>query len=372
MATSSPATPPAPERNVWHRHWIVLIRATAAPVAGLLSLVGVWLFGGGPTGFPAQVILVVGSLVLIFQGVQAMSGVPKEVAETPLSQRQRVLQRVNLPMRFIMAAVAFTLAGAALTLVPLAMIAPATFAPYLKRLYILWGVAVVVWLAINTVDWRNDVYILTSDRIIDQVRFPILYDQRTVARLDQVQNVRYQQGVLGRFLNFGDVTVETAGRGQAVVFLEVPKPAEIQSIIFRRIDQLNERLAMREAERQREQLAVWFTAYHDLATRIEVLAMPETVPAEHPARPEWRINLPPGVRYETWVTHDTESHARDNLYRTEMDPHPGEGRRRFREIIPTPQSGYLYLKIWLRVLAAQGAEQQGEEFATREFAIRVV
>lgn len=371
MAASPPATMPSPERNTWHRHWIVLIRAIGAPATGLLSLILVLVLDG-TTGRPALAILGVGSLVLIFQGVQASAGVSKEVAETPLSQRTRVLERAGRIFRFVLAAVAFMLAGVTLPVVLVGFLTPVLPPLFMTVLYLLWLGAVAFWLVLNTVDWRNDVYILTHDRIIDQVRFPILYDQRTVARLDQVQNVRYQQGVVGRLLNFGDVTVETAGRTQAVVFLEVPKPAEIQSTIFRRIDQLNERLAMQEAARQREQISVWFTAYHDLAGRIEVLSMPETVRAERPIRPEWRINLGPGVPYETWVTHDTESHARDNEYKTKMDPHPGEGRRRFREIIPTPQAGYLYLKIWLRVASAQGTEQQDETLATREFAVRVV
>ena len=370
MATPPAATLPIPEQKKWHRHWIVLIRAVGAPVVGLLSPILVLVLDG-TTGGPALVTLGVGSLVLIFQGMQASAGVPKERAETPLSQRRRVLERAGRIFRFILAGVAFLMAGVTLPVVLIGFLTSVLPPLFLTILYFVWMIAVASWLALNAVDWRNDVYILTHDRIIDQVRFPILYDQRTVARLDQVQNVRYQQGVVGRLLNFGDVTVETAGRTQAVVFLEVPKPAEIQSTIFQRIDQLNERLALQEAVRQRDQISVWFTAYHDLAGRIEVLSMPETVRAEHPVRPEWRINLGPGVHYETWVTYDTESHARDNLYRTEMDPYPGEGRRRFREIVPTPQVGYLYLKIWLRVASAEGTEQPDETFATREFAVRV-
>lgn len=360
-----------PERNTWHRHWIVLVRATAAPAAGLLALLIV-LFVDGMTGAPARVILGLGCVVLIVQGTQALGGIPKAVAETPLSQRQRVLERAGRTFRLFLALVAFSLAALTVVLLLAAALSPGFNPAILQVLFVVWVGAIAFWFAINTVDWRNDVYILTHDRIIDQVRFPILYDQRTIARLDQVQNVRYQQGVLGRLLNFGDVTVETAGREQAVVFLEVPRPAEIQSIIFQRIDQLNERLAREEAVRQRDQIAVWFTAYHDLASRIEVLTMPETVPAQHTARPEWRINAGLNARYETWIAHDTVSHARDNKYKAKTPPQSGEGRRRFRAIVPTPQSGHLYLKIWLRVLPAPGEAQQEEEFASREFAIAVV
>jgi len=371
MTISPPATLPMPERNTWHRHPIVLVRAIFVPALGLLVLLAV-LVVYGATSTPARIALGLGSVVLIFQGVQAGSGVPKEVAGTPLSQRENVLQRVSRPYRILLAVMTYSLAAVTFVLLLMFSVSPGASPAIMQGLFIVWFVAIAFWLTMNTVDWRNDVYILTQDRIIDQVRFPILYDQRTDARLDQVQNVRYQQGALGRILNFGDVTVETAGRTQAVVFLQVPKPAGIQSTIFQRIDQLTERLAREESLRQREQLSVWFAAYHDLAGRIEVLSMPETVPAQHTARPEWRINVDPDTRYETWIAHDTVSHARDNEYKTKTAPQPGQGRRRFRAIVPTPQSGYLYLKIWLKVFAAPGSGQQDEEFATREFAITVV
>jgi membrane protein YdbS with pleckstrin-like domain len=365
---SVPSARSLPERIQWHRHWVVLLRAIGLPVAGILTLVITPLVSGGITSPWTRGILIIGSLVLLSQAF-GLSRTPPQIAQTPLAQRQSVMYRVTQPVRVLMSFIALALAISAIVTVALSFASESAFV-LVHVIYLVWIVFIALWFLLNSVDWRNDIYILTHDRIIDQVRFPLLYDQRTEARLDQVQNVRYQQGFWGGILGFGDVTVETAGRTQAVLFLQVPNPVDIQRSIFERIDQLNERRASGEATRQRDQLTRWFRAYNTLTGRIEIISLPESVQFPRPIHVEWWINTQPTQAYKTWIAYDTAPLVEVQDH-PETDPFENMGRRRVRQIIPVTSEGDVYLKIWLRLFAPEGSRQEPEDLATRELTVRV-
>ncbi len=365
-----PAAPPLPERRVWHRHPIVLLRTALLPSVGILTLLIAWIADGAPNGAWVRTTLLVGSVVLIWRAVVAIR-IQRPGPQTPASQVQGVLYRVTGFVRALMAAVALGLVVGTFITVPASVLAPA-FAGWVSVVYFAWLVCVALWLTVNSIDFRNDIYILTHDRIIDQIRFPLLYDQRTEARLDQVQNVRYQQDFWGGLLGFGDVTVETAGRTQAVVFLEVPNPLNIQQTIFRYIDQLNERREAQEATRQHAQLAKWFRAYHTVVGWIEILDLPEEVQFPRPIHVRWRINLGPEQAYETWISYDTESDAQGREHANATSVITNSGRRQFHEIVPVGRRGAVFVRVRVRLLPPPGAEQPEEHFASREMMVRVV
>lgn len=356
------------EPITWHRHWIVLVRAIALPVGGILTLAITPLLPGGIKGVWTQGVLVLGSLVLLSQALRLSRKLP-QAEQTPLAQRQGVMHRVTQPVRWIMSLVASGLAALALLSVVLSF-ASESFGVLLVVTYVIWFLFIILWLVLNSVDWRNDIYVLTHDRIIDQVRFPLLYDQRTEARLDQVQNVRYQQGFWGGILGFGDVTVETAGRTQAVLFQQVPSPMDIQRRIFERIDQLNERRAQEDATKRQDQLVKWFSAYHALTGRIEIISVPESAQFPRPIRVEWWVNTYPEQAYKTWISYDMKPLAKGE-YHPETEPFENKGRRRVGQVVPVSDNGNLYLKIWLRLLAPEGSEQPDEDIATHEIVVRV-
>lgn len=367
--SQAPAGAPFRPR-IWHRHPVVLLKAVFMPASGLLMLLAAWLVDRSTNGLWVRGALIGGSLVLTMRAVGAIR-VRVSKDETPISQRQGVLRRVTTVVRILMAAWAIVLVLAALVSVALAFIVPEAV-HVVSIVYFIWLVSVGFWFALNTIDWRNDVYVLTNDRIIDRVRFPLLYDQRTEARLDQVQNVRSHQGFWGGILGFGDVVVETAGRTQAVVFQEVPNPQDIQRSIFQQIEALSERRAAEEAARQHAQLAKWFRAYHTVAGWIEILDVPEEVPYPRPIRVRWRINLGPEQEYQTWLSYDTESDAQGREHANETSVIPSRGRRQFHQIIPVGRRGEMFVRVRVRLLPPPGSETQEETFASREVMVRVV
>jgi len=95
-----------------------------------------------------------------------------------------------------------------------------------------------VWLIWRGVDWRNDLYIITDDRVIDIEKVPFRYEHRREASLDKIQDVRYlQEGFIALRLDFGNVRLETAGGIEAFTFDSVPHPKQVQAEIFKRIAQ---------------------------------------------------------------------------------------------------------------------------------------
>lgn len=67
---------------------------------------------------------------------------------------------------------------------------------------ILWGIWVVL-------DWRNDYYILTNDRIVWLEKVIALYENRQEAPLYTILSTDITSSQLGRIVGYGDVTVKT-------------------------------------------------------------------------------------------------------------------------------------------------------------------
>jgi len=112
--------------------------------------------------------------------------------------------------------------------------------------------AIVVWLVYRYVDWWNDIYIVTDNRIIDIERIPLLRDDRREAFLEQIQNVSLTvPNPLWRFFNLGNVHIETAGKAENFTFDAVPDPAAVQREIMDRLQ------AARTGRKKAEQEAHW-------------------------------------------------------------------------------------------------------------------
>jgi len=102
---------------------------------------------------------------------------------------------------------------------------------------------VFVWQYVN---WWNDIYILTENRIIDISRIPLIYEDRREAYLEQIQDASYTiPSLLYRILGLGDVFIETAGKAQNFEFKTVPNPAQV-------VREIVSRLAAVRAQRQSE------------------------------------------------------------------------------------------------------------------------
>ena len=111
-------------------------------------------------------------------------------------------------------------------------------------------------------DWQNDTYQVTATRIIDVERLPFyLREDRREASLGVIQNIKLDiPGFLAKLLNYGSVTVETAGIG-AFTFDRVKDPRSVQAEIFRRVEAFQSQQRREEAERHQAELLDWFSVY---------------------------------------------------------------------------------------------------------------
>ncbi len=119
---------------------------------------------------------------------------------------------------------------------------------------------VVGWYAL---DWRNDLYVVTDVRVVDIEKVPLIAEERREARLDRIQDVRYDQpNLISRILDFGHVWLETAGEIGRFTFDYVPHPQEVQSEVFRRLDAYRQRGEQRRQQASQEALLELLARYH--------------------------------------------------------------------------------------------------------------
>ncbi|MBI2054706.1 MAG: PH domain-containing protein [Candidatus Sungbacteria bacterium] len=85
--------------------------------------------------------------------------------------------------------------------------------------------------------WTNyylDVWIITSERIIDINQKNLFSRVISEFPINRVQNVTIEiEGIIETMLKFGDLKVETAGRGEGFTIRDAPNLYEAKSIILR-------------------------------------------------------------------------------------------------------------------------------------------
>jgi uncharacterized membrane protein YdbT with pleckstrin-like domain len=126
----------------------------------------------------------------------------------------------------------------------------------------------LVWFIWRIIDWRNDLYVITDDRIIDIEKVPFVYEHRREAGLDKIQDVRYlRKGVIATRLDFGNVRLETAGEIGEFTFDSVPHPRDVQIEVFNRLEQFHRKAEEEGRERRQEELLDLLGRYHQGVTQ---------------------------------------------------------------------------------------------------------
>jgi hypothetical protein len=117
------------------------------------------------------------------------------------------------------------------------------------------------WWLYEFQDWRNDLYQVTPDQIVDIYRRPLGRETRDSALLTNIQGLRSERtGFIGRLFNFGNVIATIPGK--EFTFDDVYDPLSVQEDIQRRIEAFKVRQARQEALRRREELTDVLSAYY--------------------------------------------------------------------------------------------------------------
>jgi hypothetical protein len=120
---------------------------------------------------------------------------------------------------------------------------------------------IFVWMVYHYADWRNDIFKITLDQIIDIDRKPLGKIRRRAAPLENVLSIEYERlGIWGFLLNFGTVYI-TVGNTR-LTFDHVYNPSEVQQDIFYRMGERLENIRQFEIESERERVSEWIASYH--------------------------------------------------------------------------------------------------------------
>jgi CRP-like cAMP-binding protein/membrane protein YdbS with pleckstrin-like domain len=158
---------------------------------------------------------------------------------------------------------------AAILLPPVAWIG---FAGWLFLLIALLGIAAVLWFIYQYVDWRNDVYIVTDNEVIDVERelamYPFFFFYTESRRQASLANVQYVDlnipNPLAMILNYGNVIVRTAGAEGTLDFVAVSNPRRVHDEILRRLGAYQDSERAREFQERWGDMPQWFETYRDV------------------------------------------------------------------------------------------------------------
>jgi len=100
-------------------------------------------------------------------------------------------------------------------------------------------VGVLVWYLLTFglvlekfLNWYFNVYIITTERVVDVDFISLLYKQVSEAQIAKIQDVTYTMGGLARAVfDFGDVMIQTAGETPNFDFMAVPHPDKVAKVI---------------------------------------------------------------------------------------------------------------------------------------------
>ena len=93
---------------------------------------------------------------------------------------------------------------------------------------------IVIWRYVN---WRDDAFVLTTDRIVHFEREWPVRAAFEEAPLEKVEDIAViQSGFAANALNYGDLILQTAGEQVDIDLTTVPRPNELRSLIFREIE----------------------------------------------------------------------------------------------------------------------------------------
>lgn len=97
---------------------------------------------------------------------------------------------------------------------------------------ITWYVAILFYVLESFISWYYNVYIITDERVVDIDFLSLIYRNISSAKLNRIEDVTARtHGALQTVVNYGTVTIQTAGTAEEFEFEDVPRPNTIVQLI---------------------------------------------------------------------------------------------------------------------------------------------
>ncbi len=118
------------------------------------------------------------------------------------------------------------------------------------------------WWVYQYIDWRNDIFQVTPDQIVDIDKKPFGTEERRAAPLENILSTEAERiGLTGYLFNYGTVYI-TVG-GTHLDFRDVLDPRAVQADVDRRREARIARKREAEAASERERMSDWLVAYYE-------------------------------------------------------------------------------------------------------------
>lgn len=159
----------------------------------------------------------------------------QEQEQVVIFMRQHFI--VNVPWIFatlLLFIAPFTIVPFFFLLVPLPFTLPMSY-KIIGMLF--WFLGTFGYALLNFLHWYYNIYIVTTERIIDIDFIQLMYKKFSEAKLDRIEDVTYtSSGFAAAVFNYGDVMIQTAGEAREFLFESIPKPASVVRTIEALID----------------------------------------------------------------------------------------------------------------------------------------
>jgi hypothetical protein len=120
----------------------------------------------------------------------------------------------------------------------------------------------ILWWVYKFIDWSNDIYRVTPDKIIDSERKPLGDEITKSAPLENIIGLDYERiGFLGVVLNFGNVVINV-GTENRFIFYGIHNPARAQRDIFNYMYAHRVKKQQTDTAQEQERVSSYIAAYH--------------------------------------------------------------------------------------------------------------
>lgn len=149
---------------------------------------------------------------------------------------------------------------------PVAMSAGLGLAATLVAALFLIGIGWLFWVYD---DWRNDVYVLTNDAVVDEEKLPLGFERQVRrAPLDTIQDISYEiPNPIFTILDVGNVLIQTASVEGQLTFDHIHRPRDVTLEIYERLRAREEAEQARREQQLDEAIAEMLALYDQIRRR---------------------------------------------------------------------------------------------------------
>ncbi len=122
--------------------------------------------------------------------------------------------------------------------------------------------SIFFWWLYQYEDWRNDIYRITKDRIIDREKSPLGAESFRSAPIRSIQSVGHEiPSTIGLIVNVGNVRINVGD--ETLSFDGVHNPALVHQDISRRMETFQAQLEENRRKDEHNRMATWLEIYHE-------------------------------------------------------------------------------------------------------------